>query len=254
MEAALAFAADVGTAAPECDRIDHWLLERIAGLIESESLGYTQFDAECRLLRDAEYPGPPWVPTAHQLELLKSQNVFSNYAKRTAQPHFSARRITDVVDIRVFKRSELYHVLEDTPHAIQMRMPGPLGGHWTLELNRGARNYSERDLRLIDALRPSLIAYEAHRVLAARLAELQAVSPRSVPDQMLSKRENEVLDLVAAGASNAQIAENLWISPATVKKHLENVYDKLAVGSRTAALAHTGRTLGIPVETRPAAD
>ncbi|MBW3613552.1 MAG: hypothetical protein KY392_06805 [Chloroflexi bacterium] len=35
----------------------------------------------------------------------------------------------------------------------------------------------------------------------------------------------------------------LWISPATVKKHLENVYGKLEVGRRTAALARTGRSL-----------
>ena len=53
----------------------------------------------------------------------------------------------------------------------------------------------------------------------------------------LTERESEILDLVAAGHTNAEIAETLWISPGTVRKHLENVYEKLEVHSRTAAVA-----------------
>ena len=53
----------------------------------------------------------------------------------------------------------------------------------------------------------------------------------------LTRRESEVLDLVAAGRTNAEIAETLWIAPSTVRKHLDNVYSKLGVHSRTAALA-----------------
>ena len=88
------------------------------------------------------------------------------------------------------------------------------------------------------------MAYESHRTLAAKLADLQAMRPGSTANGVLSTRENEVLDLVAAGATNAQIAERLWISPGTVKKHLEHIYLKLEVGSRTAALARTGRASG----------
>ena len=64
---------------------------------------------------------------------------------------------------------------------------------------------------------------------------LTAASPR---------RENQVLDVVAEGASNGEIAQRLSISPGTVKKHLENIFGKLDVASRTAALARTGRTVG----------
>lgn len=53
----------------------------------------------------------------------------------------------------------------------------------------------------------------------------------------LTPREREVLSWVARGRTNAEIAAHLWISPATVGKHLENVYAKLGVRTRTAAMA-----------------
>ena len=53
----------------------------------------------------------------------------------------------------------------------------------------------------------------------------------------LTPRERQILALVARGKTNAEIAELLWISPTTVRKHLENVYAKLGVRTRTAAAA-----------------
>lgn len=58
----------------------------------------------------------------------------------------------------------------------------------------------------------------------------------------LTAREQEVLTWVARGKTNAQIAELLWVAPSTVRKHLENVYEKLGVTTRTAAAA---RLLGV---------
>jgi DNA-binding CsgD family transcriptional regulator len=53
----------------------------------------------------------------------------------------------------------------------------------------------------------------------------------------LTAREREVLTLVARGMTNAEIARLLWLAPSTVAKHLENVYSKLGVKTRTAAVA-----------------
>jgi DNA-binding CsgD family transcriptional regulator len=53
----------------------------------------------------------------------------------------------------------------------------------------------------------------------------------------LTEREREVLALLAQGKTNGEIAEALWITPATVRKHLENLYTKLGVHTRTAAAA-----------------
>jgi DNA-binding CsgD family transcriptional regulator len=53
----------------------------------------------------------------------------------------------------------------------------------------------------------------------------------------LTARERDIIDLVTEGRTNAEIAERLWVSHATVKKHLDNIYAKLGVHTRTAAAA-----------------
>jgi DNA-binding CsgD family transcriptional regulator/PAS domain-containing protein len=54
---------------------------------------------------------------------------------------------------------------------------------------------------------------------------------------MLTTRERDVMRCVEDGLSNTEIARKLWIQPTTVRKHLEHVFDKLGVRSRTAALS-----------------
>ncbi|MGC1510890.1 helix-turn-helix domain-containing protein, partial [Ketobacter sp.] len=60
----------------------------------------------------------------------------------------------------------------------------------------------------------------------------------------LTTREQEVLDLIAQGLSNQSIADHLHIAMATTKAHLRNIYEKLAVSSRTQAVAKA-RELGL---------
>ncbi|GAA0708521.1 response regulator transcription factor [Dactylosporangium roseum] len=64
------------------------------------------------------------------------------------------------------------------------------------------------------------------------------------PSTALSRRETEVLQLVADGLSNQQISKQLYLSQATVKTHLVHIYDKLGVDSRTAAVA-AAKTRGL---------
>ena len=58
------------------------------------------------------------------------------------------------------------------------------------------------------------------------------------PDHGLTARELEVLKLVAAGKSNKEIAAALVISEHTVARHVQNIFTKLGVASRTAAGAY----------------
>ena len=60
----------------------------------------------------------------------------------------------------------------------------------------------------------------------------------------LTPRELEILWLVGEGRTNAELARILWISPHTVRKHLENAFDKLGVHTRTAAVACAFRRPG----------
>jgi DNA-binding NarL/FixJ family response regulator len=55
--------------------------------------------------------------------------------------------------------------------------------------------------------------------------------------ETLTTREREILERVALGKQNDEIALQLGLAPATVAKHLERIYRKLAVPNRTAAAA-----------------
>lgn len=65
----------------------------------------------------------------------------------------------------------------------------------------------------------------------------------SYPDN-LTDRESEVLNLMVGGYSNKQIANKLNISIRTVKFHIANIYAKIEVNSRSAAIAWVWQTYG----------
>ncbi|MCB0153326.1 MAG: response regulator transcription factor, partial [Anaerolineae bacterium] len=62
--------------------------------------------------------------------------------------------------------------------------------------------------------------------------------------EALSDRELELLQLVAGGSSNKEIADSLFITVGTVKKHLNNIFGKLDTKNRTEAVARA-RELGL---------
>jgi DNA-binding NarL/FixJ family response regulator len=64
---------------------------------------------------------------------------------------------------------------------------------------------------------------------------------QSATEFNLSKRENELLDMLAQGKRIKEIADDLFIAVSTVRKHIRNIYEKLQVKSRTEALNKTHR-------------
>ncbi|HSO30484.1 MAG TPA: LuxR C-terminal-related transcriptional regulator [Candidatus Sulfomarinibacteraceae bacterium] len=105
----------------------------------------------------------------------------------------------------------------------------------------GEHDFTERDRAVLELLRPHLSALEATAALRRQLTDvLQASEGNPEPDvyRGLTAREREIVELVAEGKTNAQIAAQLWVAPSTVKKHLEHVYEKLGVGRRTAAATY----------------
>ena len=116
-----------------------------------------------------------------------------------------------------------HHLMLCLPEA-PPRTAGP-GRHVRLYLCRGpGPDFSERDRAVLTLLRPHL-----HQ------AYLDAERRRH-PVPRLTPRQRDLLHLLAAGHTNAQIARRLGISEGTVRTHLENIYGKLNVSSRTAAV------------------
>lgn len=145
-------------------------------------------------------------------------------------------RLSDFITGRRL-RSLAYYVDVMRPlgieHGLRLWLPAPPGRARSVYLERSGRDYSARDRTLLALLRPHLIRIHAAREARRRAGHLP----------QLTEREGEVLAYVADGKTNAEIATALWISPHTVRTHLENIFEKLGVRTRTAAAA---RLLALP--------
>jgi DNA-binding CsgD family transcriptional regulator len=137
-------------------------------------------------------------------------------------------RITDVIARAQFRKSPCYSAVmrpAGFEHELKLWLPAPAGYARYFDLHRGpGRDFDERDRALLSLLRPHL----------ARLRSRWEHKPH-VPS--LTERELDVLALVAQGLTNRQISRRLFISPATVRTHLEHIYDKLGVRSRAGAVS-----------------
>lgn len=94
-------------------------------------------------------------------------------------------------------------------------------------------DFTEREVLLLRILRPHL--NEIHLRQQRRM--------RGQPE--LTHRQWEILRLVATGAGNAQVARALCVSQATVRKHLEHIFQRLDAGSRTEAVARVAPFLDV---------
>lgn len=108
----------------------------------------------------------------------------------------------------------------------------------------GANGYllkDERPDKLMDAINEVMDGGAPMSSIVARKAlnliryGKQEESTKSI-DFNLTKRETEILEQLAAGLNYNQIAENLFISPGTVRKHIENIYQKLHVHNKVEAV------------------
>jgi LuxR family maltose regulon positive regulatory protein len=88
----------------------------------------------------------------------------------------------------------------------------------------------------------------ANRIPQAFRPQTDVATPAPVPGLInrLTSREVEVLDLIAAGQRNQEIAAELFLTPDTVKRHVSHICTKLGVSGRTAALARARELNLIP--------
>lgn len=116
-------------------------------------------------------------------------------------------------------------------------------------LQAGARGYLTKDASAeeIEQAIKALVAGETHldpavqRRLVAAVLDSKAVVPSGgvpTPPDDLTQRETEVLKLIAAGLSNADIAEALVVSAATVKTHVNRIFYKTGARDRAQAVRY----------------
>jgi DNA-binding CsgD family transcriptional regulator len=212
------------------------------------------YDGKIDYHLDLALPSPPWLlPTFMFLRFDGDFSERDRLILATLQPHLiRLRRQADVCRRLAAARAALERGREDERRGIVL-----LDGRGRLELvSRAARRllgefFAGGEAGLppevadwLDAGLPSLVRTRQGRRLTLERSGDAVILEEDTGTLGLSAREREVLDLVARDKTNVQIAQLLWVTPNTVRKHLENAYAKLVVHTRTAAAA---RLLGAPV-------
>jgi two-component system nitrate/nitrite response regulator NarL len=104
----------------------------------------------------------------------------------------------------------------------------------------GAAGYLSKDADRLEITDAILAVHRGDTVLAPEVQAGVAAEVRSRwrPDRpSLSERERQVLEMIAEGMSAPEIGRRLYLSTATVKSHLQSLYEKLSVSDRAAAVA-----------------
>ncbi|MFL5962363.1 MAG: LuxR C-terminal-related transcriptional regulator [Gaiellaceae bacterium] len=177
-----------------------------------------ELDAACRTYVEREDPAPP-VP-AFMNHPVRQSDLISRRAFHRHGLWGDVCRVTGV--------QETLQLWLDVPGEPLLRRIGFSSGR--------PDGIDDRDVRVLELLVPHLI--RLHRRAAER---------RTAPSIAgLTPRELEVIRLVARGKTNREIAHSLWISPHTVRTHLENMFEKLEVTNRTAAAARVFGPSSVP--------
>jgi DNA-binding CsgD family transcriptional regulator len=154
-------------------------------------------------------------------------------------PAAVSRRLTDLVPRAQFRRSPLYNDYY-RPIRIEHALAVPIHVEGdelvSFVLNRSGRDFSDRDLACLETIRPHLgqLFRLSRELRGARSA--WGMPPHKAADAKLTAREREVLQWLSGGKTDRDIATILGISPRTIHKHLQRIYDKLGVETRTAAV------------------
>jgi len=213
-------------------------------------------------LMGAEYvvarPAESWMQEVPPLDLPgidESATEWWNWIEFTSYPSCSgdlrsATKVSDFYSARQWHSTVAYtDAFRHTgiaEHVLQLCLPGQLGpaawpfcGGAKMLIFRGpGPDFSERDRDLLALLQPPLTQ-----------AYLDAERRRHSPPP-LTPRQRELMRLIAAGHTNAKIARQLGITEGTVRSHLEDIYARLQVSNRAAAVARAFPA-GAPIQLTP---
>jgi DNA-binding CsgD family transcriptional regulator len=202
------------------------VLEALAGLFRADAVQLLRLDVDRRETPLYQEHSTLSAPADVSDDVFWAQYwdaPFCSYPDRTGD----LSRVTTASDFGPVQHSRLWQEYF-RPHGVYREMmlclQGPHRRTARLLLSRGpGRDFNDRDRALLTLLRPHLDA-------RLRRWERQA-------EPSLTPRQRELLGLVAAGWTNRRIGRQLGITEGTVRSHLENVFERLRVTNRTAAVA-----------------
>ncbi len=214
---------------PSTDPFPLPVLARLGTLLGANKTGYGEFSltdggqsyvVRRRLILRTE---PEWLLKTVQRLWLQDPIVCRAHG-RAVEP----MAVSDRMSMRTFHRLEYFRQVHHpfgTLDCVRLFLPAPNGMSRFFWFDQERWGLKQRERELLELLRPHLVLWRS-RWSAPVPGVLQ-----------LTAREQDVLRAVADGATNRQIAAQLWISAHTVRTHLEHIFEKLDVHTRTEAAA-----------------
>ncbi|MBV7462125.1 MULTISPECIES: response regulator [unclassified Acidovorax] len=228
--------------------------------------------ALCRLLKAT----PPWshVPVVFMTGLSDTEQILRGFASggvdyvvkplripevlarlathvRNAQATRLAREAVDVAGLGVVVLDGQGRVAWRSPQALRWLeaafaadpAPADAAAAWLVRAQAtGDQTLALADGRQLLARHLGASGLAESMLLLSRTTP-EAIAPRHLQQVALTPRETEVLSWLSKGKTNRDIADILGMSPRTVNKHLEHIFEKLGVETRTAAAAIAGQLL-----------
>ena len=233
----------------DIDELRHGLLRALDRVLPSDYISLNDVHPDPAAIVTIIEPEAPselhdvWAELAHENPLLR-------HYQRTLDGR--ANRFSDVIATAELRELALYRRLYEpmgVEHQMAFTLPASPERVLAIALSRRERDYSDAERDFANRARPFLIQAYLNAIAFSSLRDRDDGGQLlgALLAEGLTRREAEVVRLVALGRSNQHIALDLGISHRTVGKHLEHSFRKLGVGDRSSAagrvwaLAH-GRT------------
>jgi DNA-binding CsgD family transcriptional regulator len=206
----------------------------LGGLIPSDVTGWVSWTAGKRSV-DSRWPEDPQVRSALNRRVERAEHPVLRAIRsgRGSQP----MRISDLVDADHRHGHPVFddlHRLMGVSYQLTIPSASPTGARVSVwGLHRESPDFTDEEVRIAAALMPLL-----------SLLDGSSVSATDPSTDLLTPREVQILRLLASGATAAHIGYLERISAATVNKHIQHIYAKLAVHDRVTAV-RTGVRLGL---------
>jgi len=224
-------------------------LARFRLLVPADTVSYNGVDPQDRRLTDvALAPGQTDLSRSAGFgAMLPSHPAFGAYAQGRFAPGLPVA-LSDLLTVRELRELPLYREVY-RPAGVADHLLVLVGSEprrrTLLTISRSRRGFGGADRAMADLVSGHLAQAVARRARRRRLADAARLAARTddrtarAAEQWsaLTSREREVVDRLAAGHSDREIARILGVSPRTIHKHLESVYRKLAISGRTGVIA-----------------